>query len=81
MLIGWPYAGWVEPLLRQCLFLAIYVALALAFMPFDKELFRRPFSIEPGRGRTGSTAAAAAAAAAAAVAARPAQTAAARGAA
>jgi hypothetical protein len=48
-LVAWPYA-WVDPLLRHALFLALYVALAMAFAPTDKELYRRPFLLEPWRG-------------------------------
>lgn len=52
MAITWPYA-WVDPLLRHSLFLAIFVALAVVFSPTDKEAYRRPFVLEPWRGREG----------------------------
>lgn len=49
MLVAWPFS-WVDTLLRHALFLALYVALAVAFAPMDKEGYRRPFAFEPGRG-------------------------------
>lgn len=52
MLVAWPYA-WVDPLLRHALYLALFVALAVAFAPVDVELYRRPFALEPWRGAEG----------------------------
>lgn len=48
MLISWPYS-WVDPLLRHSFLIALYVAIALAFAPTDKELWRRPFALQPWR--------------------------------
>ena len=42
MLLSWPYA-WIDPILRQSLYLAIYVALAINFAPTDKTLYYAPF--------------------------------------
>lgn len=54
MLVSWPYS-WIDPLLRHALLIALYVAIALAFAPTDKELWRRPFSLEPWRAGRGPT--------------------------
>ena len=49
MLFSWAYA-WLDPLLRQGLYLAMYVAIATAFSPTDKQLYAKPFDLQGGPG-------------------------------
>jgi hypothetical protein len=44
MLLSWPYA-WLDPILRQSINLAIFVALAINFAPTDKTLYYKPFGL------------------------------------
>lgn len=44
MLLSWSYA-WLDQLLRQGIYLSIYVALAVTFAPTAKELYSKPFGV------------------------------------